>query len=186
MRMFSCRPGEALVHEPLFRRILGSRFEQLPVPLQRLHDTHLQGAFSGRCDIAGGASWPANVLARFMGLPRPADDVPVHVTIVCNGDRETWTRRFDTKRMRSRLTERNGKLVETVGPIQLAFELQVVDGGILWTAVRARLRPAVTAIVVPEGRRERSRRQWPLHFRRAGGAAFRGHAGPLPRLAGMR
>ena len=139
MRMFSCRRREALVHDaPLFRRILGSRFDQLPLPLQRLHDTRSQVVFSGRCDIAGSASWPAHVLALFAGLPRPAGDVPVNVSILYDGNGETWTRRFDTKRMQSRLTERNGKLIEAVGPVQLSFALEVVDGAIVWTAVHAR------------------------------------------------
>jgi hypothetical protein len=40
--------------------------------------------------------------------------------------------------MQTRVTERKGRLVESVGPVHLAFSLDVVDDGIVWTIAGAR------------------------------------------------
>ena len=123
---------------PLFRRILGARFDELPPPIRRLHAAPSGGTFSGRCDISAGASWPAKLLVRVAGLPGSAGDVPVDVGILHDAARETWTRRFDGTRMQSTLSERDGRLVEAIGPMQLGFDLEVAEGAIVWKAVHAR------------------------------------------------
>jgi len=123
--------------EPLFRRILGTRFDQLPVALQRVHESRTAGRFSGRCDIIRGESWAARILAYMAALPHPGDDVAIGVDIVCELGDETWTRRFGRNLMQSRLTERHGRLVERLGPVRLTFVLEIVEGTIVWTIVNA-------------------------------------------------
>jgi hypothetical protein len=118
--------------QPLFRRILGARFDELPIELQRIHDTCGAREFSGRCAVTGSQSRAIRVLAHIAGLPRPSEDVPIHFSIACTTGRETWTRQFGEERMRSALTERHGRLVERLGLVQLTFALDLIDGAIVW------------------------------------------------------
>jgi hypothetical protein len=118
--------------QPLFRRILGRQFDELPIALQRIHDTCTTREFSGRCAITGSKSRAIRMLARVAGLPSPSEDVPIHFSIACKPGRETWTRRFGQHRMQSALTEHNGRLLERLGLVQLTFALDLVDRAIVW------------------------------------------------------
>ena len=123
---------------PLFKRILGAKFDALPMLLQDVHDSRPSKKFRGRCEIQCGRRWAARVLARMAALPKPARDVPIDVSIHCEGDQETWTRVIGVRRMQTRLAEREGLLVESVGPVHLSFSLDVVDETIVWRMAGAR------------------------------------------------
>jgi hypothetical protein len=123
----------------LYARILGDSFERLSPILKSVHDTRASKCYVGRCDIRGGTSLIARVIARFAGLPIAKTNVPVEVTILSEGRGEGWTRLFGTQRMRSRLMARNRRLQERLGPIVLTFELAAETERIVWSLHSARL-----------------------------------------------
>jgi len=124
--------------DSLFKRILGANFDRLPPILQQIHAVQASQTFSGRCDITGGATWASRFLARAAALPPPGRNVPVEVTIESSPDCEQWRRSFNGRRMHTRLTEREGRLVERLGAVQLTFVLEVVENRIVWSVVEAR------------------------------------------------
>lgn len=123
----------------LYARILGASYERLSPILKSIHDTRATKCYVGRCDIRGGTGLVAKAIARFAGLPIAKSDVPVEVTILCDGHGEGWTRMFGTQRMRSRLMDSNQRLQERLGPIVLTFELSAETDRILWSLHTARL-----------------------------------------------
>jgi hypothetical protein len=123
----------------LYARILGASYERLCPILKSIHDTRATKCYVGRCDIRGGTSLIARLIARFAGLPIAKNDVPVEVTILSEGRGEGWTRMFGTQRMRSTLRDNNRRLQERLGPIVLTFELAAEAERIIWSLHHARL-----------------------------------------------
>ena len=121
---------------PLFRRLLGDRFDALPGPVRALHDRETGAVSIGRGSVRGATSRLIRGLAAALGLPAPADDVEVRVEIVPDGAGEVWTRRFGSRTMRSRLGARNGRLIELLGPAAFEFSLTASPLGLDWTLER--------------------------------------------------
>jgi hypothetical protein len=123
----------------LYARLLGPAFEQLSPVLKSIHDARTTKLYVGRCDIRGGTSLPARIIARFAGLPIAKADVPLQITIDTAGTTERWTRIFGKQRMRSRLLYRNRCLEERLGPLVLTFQLTAQQERIVWSFQGARL-----------------------------------------------
>jgi hypothetical protein len=79
--------------QPLYRRLLGQAWQQLPQPLQQLHtvDT-LASTFAGRCTVERGHSPLAWIVAKSIGFPRAGENLPISVRLVAEGDDERWSR----------------------------------------------------------------------------------------------
>lgn len=122
----------------LYARLLGASFESLPPILQRIHDERARKRYAGRCVVERGTGTLARALASIVRLPSSHPDVPVEVTIECNGATETWIRRFGTREMRSVLREGRRVLEERLGPVTLRFELAATSDGISWLMRGAR------------------------------------------------
>lgn len=123
----------------LYARILGASYERLSPVLKSIHDTRTTKCYIGRCDIRGGTSLLAKLIARIAGLPVAKADVPLELTILSDGDGEGWTRMFGTQRMHSRLRDRQQRLQERLGPIVLTFGLAAEAERIVWSLHDARL-----------------------------------------------
>jgi hypothetical protein len=112
---------------PLYRRILGARFDELPEVLRRFHGSPEGARASGTMPIQRTAGWLhafAGWLARF---PPAGVDIPVELLIEVDGRCEHWTRMFGAHRLVTVQSERNGLLIERDGPISFACSLGV-DG----------------------------------------------------------
>src|SRR5687768_1317978 len=123
----------------LYARILGASYERLSPILKSIHDTRESKRYLGRCDIRGGASLLAKIIARFAGLPRAKSNVPVEVTILRRPRGEGWIRMFGAQRMQSLLLDKDRRLQERLGPIVLTFELAAEAERIVWSLHSARL-----------------------------------------------
>lgn len=123
----------------LYARLLGPAFERLAPALRSIHDARTTKLYVGRCDIRGGDGWLAWAIARIAGLPLARMDVPIEVTIDSHAATERWVRKFGAHRMQSRLTVRNQRLEERLGPIVLAFALAAEQERIVWSLHSARL-----------------------------------------------
>lgn len=124
----------------VFQQILGHAFGRLPPQLQRVHSSeHAQVLFRGRCQVVRGRGLLIRMAAWLASLPPTAEDVPIAVAIYRDHTGETWTRRFGTHEMRSRLWADGTLLAERLGAITFTFELQEIDGRIEWRVHAARV-----------------------------------------------
>lgn len=61
----------------------------------------------------------------------PAGRHPLHVGFTERDGVETWTREFGPHSLTSRLSERDGQLVERLGPLRFHFDLPADDKGLV-------------------------------------------------------
>lgn len=117
----------------LFQRLLGASFYNMPATLRTLHGRHGRASYAGRANVVRGRGLFAGLCARIAGLPPSAQDVEVRVDFDDDArGGEIWHRRFGGAPMRSRLRLRDGKLVERLGMVRLAFTLHVHEGALYW------------------------------------------------------
>ena len=123
---------------PLYRRLLGERFDELPSRVRELHDLTGPATWGGRADVERGKSWIARAAATLLSFPATGRDQPLSVTFAPDRGRETWTRRFGDKVFPSVQYERGGCLFERVGPSSLVFALDASPNGLalILTGVR--------------------------------------------------
>ena len=114
---------------PLYRRLLGERFEHLPARVRELHDVTGTSVWTGRSDVERGQSLPSRVVATLFGLPPAGRDQALRVTFQVDGDREIWSRMFGNAVFRSVQYERGGLLRERVGPSTFVFALDTSADG---------------------------------------------------------
>ncbi|ARQ09119.1 saccharopine dehydrogenase protein [Rhizobium etli] len=141
-RRFKITSGIRLDYEeeaqPLYRRILGDAFEQLPPALAAIHAGGTRLA-SGRARIERGGGFLARLVAGVIGFPPAGEDVPVAVRFVADGEREIWTRSFGAKTFRSWQAAGTGRdrhlLAEVFGPFRVLLAL-VPEGQKLRLVVR--------------------------------------------------
>jgi hypothetical protein len=123
---------------PLFRRLIGERFDALPGPLRAVHEGAPRRVFSGQCRVERGTGFLSRICGAVASLPPAAATVPIEVTIEARGAIETWNRNFAGKSMRSTLTDREGLLEERLGPTVFRFALVAEGAAIDWRLVGVR------------------------------------------------
>lgn len=117
---------------PLFRRLLGPAFDDLPPRVRELHDSHEVREWRGVADIRRGKSVLARMICAVLRFPPAGKRVPVSVTLTPEKGAERWIRNFGGRRFSSMLSAGTGKdhylLAERFGLIAVALAL-VIDGG---------------------------------------------------------
>lgn len=102
---------------------------EMPPAIAALHgDTALITA-RGMARVDRGAGLVPRMIARIIGFPPSSLAVPLEVEIRRDESGETWTRRFGDTSFASRMTRREGRVVEHFGPLAFAFDLQPVANG---------------------------------------------------------
>jgi hypothetical protein len=114
---------------PLYRRVLGARFDALPTRVRELHDVDGISVWSGRADVERGRSMLSRMVATLFGLPPAGRDQALQVTFTPDGGTELWERRFGEAVFRSLQYERRGLLNERVGPSTFVFALETSQQG---------------------------------------------------------
>jgi hypothetical protein len=112
---------------PLYRRILGARFEVLPAVLRRFHDTGSGGRASGIFQVKRAPGRLRNAIAAVLRMPRAGDAVPVTLRVAVEGDRERWTRDFAGHRVETIQWARGDLLMEARGLVHFSTDL-VLEG----------------------------------------------------------
>lgn len=120
------------MREPLFRRLAGPAFEQLPLMIREIHTGARYASFSGACTIDRGQHWLARLIAMIAGMPSATAQVALRVEIEADEAGETWTRHFGACVLRSELQMRNGLLVERLGPMAIAFQVEAYSDMLHW------------------------------------------------------
>ncbi len=147
--------------EPLYRRVLGSQFEQLHPILQRFHTTPGVAVAHGRFRVHRHTSRLCGALASILGLPPASDAAEVLLRVTPTGAGEEWVRSFDGKPFVSMQTVRGGLLREQSGPAHFTLALEVLNRGMVFRSTRVwlfgvplsdALSPSIHATVVPTDR----------------------------------
>lgn len=126
---------------PLYQRLLGRAWNDLPSSVRAMHDAG-EGEYTatGRARVDRGTGLTASVVAAIIGLPKAAGDVAVRVRFRIEGSRETWIRDFGGRRFKSVQSEGRGRnaclLAEDFGPVRVLMAL-VTDGPKLRLMVRS-------------------------------------------------
>lgn len=121
---------------PLIAQALGPAFEQVPEAVRRLHRE--AGRFRGEVVVERGEGLLAGLCAWAARLP-PTQRGAIRFELQRDAGVERWTRHFGTRRMRSRLWCRGGRLHERLGLLRFRFDLQADAGGIRWRIASARV-----------------------------------------------
>ncbi len=117
---------------PLYERILGTAFHDLPDQLRALHTPNGITRWSGTATVTRGTNPLATLAATLLGLPQAAKTVPVSVTFTPKDGAELWERNFGGKTFRSHQSEGTGRsahlLSERFGPVTVDLALVLKDG----------------------------------------------------------
>jgi len=117
---------------PLYQRVLGSAWHELPAEIREMHDVHSGLTARGTAVVECGTSFLARLVARAIGFPANADETPIAVSFAAVDGVETWTRSFGSQSFSSAQFAGQGRdahlLCERFGPLTVAMAL-VVEGG---------------------------------------------------------
>ena len=124
----------------IFRSILGSAFDKLPMPVQEMHDAKAELRLSGVAKVRRGKGWLAGFVAALFQFPFEGEAIAVDVLIKKSANDETWIRTFAGRSFSSIITRGHGRdehlLVERFGPFEFAIAL-VVEQDLLRFIVRS-------------------------------------------------
>jgi hypothetical protein len=125
------RSDEERSEEPLYCRILGDAWRDLPQSVRDLHGSIATSSVAGRATVVRGSGFLARIIAAVFGFPPATDDVELRVTFVRAHGVETWRRQFGARRLKSVQFAGSGRfdglLCERFGPFTFGLAL-VVDG----------------------------------------------------------
>jgi len=125
------------------RRLMGARFDALPLSVRQLHDGRGPASFIGRAR-ARGASGLAGLARRLAGMPTPGLYDQIRVAISPETGGEYWTRSFGAATFRSHLKDDPryiGRFEESIGPLSFAFEADPAPTGFRWRFAGWRIGP---------------------------------------------
>jgi Domain of unknown function (DUF4166)/Saccharopine dehydrogenase NADP binding domain len=78
--------------QPLYCKLLGDAWRQLPEPIQQLHSVTGVSTFAGRCTVERGGNPLAWIIAKSIGFPPAGENLPISVRLVAQGGDELWSR----------------------------------------------------------------------------------------------
>lgn len=116
-------------YEPVYRRIMGARFDSLPVAIQALHELIGDDGAAGRAVVTRGRSRVAKLICSLMRFP-PAGTSELHVAFSEHNGIERWERDFGGRRFASEMRQSGNLLEERFGPLRFYFDLLASDAGL--------------------------------------------------------
>jgi hypothetical protein len=154
---------------PLYERILGTAFHDLPTPMRDLHTPKGVTRWSGTAKVTRGTNPLAKLDAFLFGLPKEAKTTPITVTFTPKNGTEIWELNFGGKKFHSIQSEGTGRnahlLTERFGPITVSLALVLKNGKMdlvprRWAFFGI---PLPTALL-PQGRSYESAQDGAFHF----------------------
>jgi len=119
---------------PLYRKLLGSAWDQLPWQIRALHSVTSESTYEGICSVDRGRNPLSRLVAALYGFPAAGSDLPVTVNFKAEDGGERWTRTIGGARFFSVQKPGRGRserfLLERFGPVSVDIAL-VVDGASL-------------------------------------------------------
>ncbi len=126
-----------MASESLYRRVLGARLDNLPLPMRHFHDARNGSTAKGKFNVTRGPGWFRNFLASMMSLPPSGSDVPLELSVTPDGACEHWVRRFGNHSMKTQQWKARTLLIEAGGPMRFAFELLANETSVQFKLIRA-------------------------------------------------
>lgn len=134
----------------LYRRVLGAAWDELHPSVRRFHADGQPVQATGVFQIRHGKNRVARWATWIGGLPAEGEAVAVTLTVMTSPEGETWSRRFANRPMRSVQSRRsNGLLAEGMGPLEIRFRLEVIEGSLIYHPAGAALRLGPLRIPLP-------------------------------------
>jgi len=120
------------LRSPLYARVLGSAWHELPAEIREMHDVNSGLTARGTAAVESGTGFLSRLVARAIGFPASTDATPVTVSFTAADGVETWARSFGNQSFSSAQFAGHGRdahlLCERFGPVTVAMAL-VVKGG---------------------------------------------------------
>jgi Domain of unknown function (DUF4166)/Saccharopine dehydrogenase NADP binding domain len=114
---------------PLYARIVGDAWRELPAKIRDMHDVRGRAAAEGRARVERGRGVLARLACAVIGFPQTNPDTSVGVQFDASNGVETWTRTFGSDRFGSRQFAGRGRserlLCERFGALTFAMALVV-------------------------------------------------------------
>lgn len=123
---------------PIFRRVLGDKFDELPLEIRDSHLSYGARRLVGRASVTRGTGVMERIVAAVVGFPKATDDIAVQVIKTPLGDCERWRRTFGTQDFYSTLRPNGQAMTERFGPLTFTFDLNVADGKLHYPVVAGR------------------------------------------------
>lgn len=132
-----------MMHDPVFRRVLGADFEHLPCAVRRAHD-HSAVRLTGQADVATHLGIFGKVFCWIMRFPASGTGIPVSVSFTPAADGSVhWRRNFGGRCYKSEFSagvgKDTGRLIERMGVITVAFTLELHGDRLRFEIVGSRL-----------------------------------------------
>lgn len=138
-RLFAGRAiGWGVRHEPmpdgapLYERVLGSAWHELPEEIRAMHAVGTTAQAEGRASVERGQGWLARLAGALIGFPAAISDTPVRVRFDVADGIETWTRSFGADTFHSEQYAGTGRMqgliYEKFGPLTFAMALVLNEG----------------------------------------------------------
>jgi hypothetical protein len=121
----------------LYRRLLGTQFDDLPGALKRFHDSPSSGRVRGTFLITRGRGFLRNAVASLLGFPKAAIDAKVVLEVKVEGDRERWCRRFPSETVVSVQWDDGQLLIEQYGRTAFSSHLTLKGDELIYEFERA-------------------------------------------------
>jgi hypothetical protein len=115
---------------PLYARVLGPHWADLPEPLRHMHSLGPDAHASGLADVDRGRGLLARLIAAVVGFPSAGRDIPVIVRFRADAHGELWERRFAGRRFESyqsaapAAATAGPAVLERFGPIVMLLRLE--------------------------------------------------------------
>jgi hypothetical protein len=154
---------------PLYRRLLGDAYAQLPAPIQAMHELADTLSVEGRATIERGHNLVARAIAAAVGFPPAGENVPVKVLFTLRDGREVWRRTFADHSFTSTQEEGRGSfdrlMCERFGPFAFGLALVREPGRLRLVVRRCRvLGIPLPAALAPFGSAYESAEDGRFHF----------------------
>jgi hypothetical protein len=123
---------DRLYGAPLFARALGPRLRRYARAVQTLHRVADATVAFGHADVERGAGMVSRLVGRAFGFPPAGRAMPTRVTVIADGARELWLRRFAGHAILTRLEPAPDRTRPTVTERfrwGVAFDLAVAERG---------------------------------------------------------
>ncbi|MDC0598421.1 DUF4166 domain-containing protein [Gammaproteobacteria bacterium] len=127
-----CRESGVNQDSPLYQRVLGSAWDDLPPAIRAMHNLSSSRTAQGRADVERGSHLFSRLIGGLFRFPKQGNDIPLTVTFTADGQGEIWTRQFGDKSFSSYQVAGKGRsdklLNESFGPFFFGLALVVSEG----------------------------------------------------------
>lgn len=128
-RLAIFRAVDSQPYMPLYNRVIGPAYADLPPAVRGMHDVVGDAGAAGRATVWRGRSLAARIVCAVMRFP-PEGEHALHASFEERDGVERWTRDFSGHAFTSELRQRGERVVERFGPMRFSFDLPVDTAGL--------------------------------------------------------